>query len=121
MLQSRVFVCVDQEDDVDNAAAASGEDGEADDDSDESSSADYLSDIDDGKDDDDDDDDDSAAVTDNDVDGSEEKGDLSSENCEPPAKKRVHFADSVEIEKPPTMMVSGLYCIRVIITVKSVW
>ena len=120
MLQSRVFVCVDQEDDVDNAAAASGEDGEADDDSDESSSADYLSDIDDGK-DDDDDDDDSAAVTDNDVDGSEEKGDLSSENCEPPAKKRVHFADSVEIEKPPTMMVSGLYCIRVIITVKSVW
>jgi len=120
MLQSRVFVCVDQEDDVDNAAAASGEDGEADDDSDESSSADYLSDIDDGK-DDDDDDDDSAAVTDNDVDGSEEKGDLSSENCEPPAKKRVHFADSVEIEKPPTVMVSGLYCIRVIITVKSVW
>jgi len=114
---SDVFILVDQEDDASNAADG-GEDSEADD-TDGNSSEDNLSDIDDGDDEDEDDDDDKnfAAIADNDDDSGDENVGLPSENCEPPAKKHVHFADTVEIEKSPAVTVSDLCCICIVMLV----
>jgi len=113
-LPSHVYFHVDQEDDGDNTGDAGADDKS--DDNDESSSEDNMSDIED----DEDDDNDSAAVADSDVNDADVKGDLFFENTEPPSKKRVRFAESIETEKAPaaqspTVMVSILYCIGFII------
>jgi len=87
----------------DAASASDNEEGSESHDSGE----DNLSDIEHSTDDDGDDD----VGGDDDVDTpGDEKGDLSSQDCtEPPAKKRVHFADAVEIEKSTAVTVSYLY------------
>jgi len=115
-LPSRVYFHVDQEDDGNNTCDDGADDKS--DDNDESSSEDDMSDIED--DEYNDSDNDSAAIADSDVDDADEKSDLSFENTEPPSKKRVRFAESVETEKapaaqPPTVTVSVLYCIGFVI------
>ena len=68
---------------------------------------------------DDDGDDDVGGDDDVDTPG-DEKGDLSSQDCtEPPAKKRVHFADAVDIEKSTAVTVSYLYHILLVIFLKT--
>jgi len=98
---SRVFILVEQEGDED----AGGDEASEDEDSEEHSSEDNLSDIDED-DDKDDDGNDAAAAADDDNDEEDGLG-----NCESPPKKRVRFADAVDIEKPK-MTVGDLGCIH---------
>jgi len=119
------FLPVDQEDKAINTDDNGPDSDSESDDSDEHSTEDNLSDIDNGN-DDDDDDDNSAGVADTDNDNADDKAGFSEENSEPPAKKCVRFAESVEIEKPPAtqppiVTVSGLYCICFIILVIIVY
>jgi len=85
---------------VDDAGSASESDegSEADDDDDDPRQDD-LSDVEDGEGDD--------SSVDNDDDNDTEDGGPASRSCEPPSKKRVHFANTVETVKAPTVTVSG--------------